>query len=148
MSDCICNSLLLCLEEHGFYLMFMTCLASRVIFNPNVFTVKILEKKTYNGTCLRCPAQEGVASGQHLYPENCRAQHVRSIVDLEYPVQGRQDCDQVTRLGCHSNRPQSAARHVRGHTEGGVDLFTDLIVAETLQISPFAFINFCLGGSC
>ena len=88
--DRICKSWLLCLEEHGFFLMLLKCLASRVMLSPNVFTVKICEKGTCNGVCGAHLRKElAVGRKTHELPYfHVVVQHARSIVDLECPFKG------------------------------------------------------------
>ena len=92
MVDCICKSWLLCCEEHGFYLMLLKCLASRVMLNPNALTEKIREKSlTMAHVCdvqLRKELQVGntFTLKTHEQPYFLAVvQHVRSTVDLEHP---------------------------------------------------------------
>ena len=95
MKDGICKSWLLCVEEHGFYLMLLRCIASRVTSSPERFTVKIHEKAlTMAHFCGGQLKKELAVGGTFtLKPTelpyfHAVLQHVRSIVDLECPFKG------------------------------------------------------------
>ena len=91
----ICRSSLLCLEEHGFYLMLLKCMATRVMGSPERFAPQIAQKTlTMAHVCGGQLKKELAVGGTFtLKPAELPyfhdvLLHVRSIVDLEYPFQG------------------------------------------------------------
>ena len=91
MKEGICRSWLLCLEEHGFYLKLLKCIASRIMISPDRFTGKIVQKVfTMAHVCKGQLKKELAVGGTFtLKPTefpyfHAVLQHVRSISDLEY----------------------------------------------------------------
>ena len=87
----ICRSWLLCLEEHGFYLMLLKCMATRVMGNPERFPSKIVQKALAMAHVCGGQLKKELAVGGTFAPEpeelpyfHAVLKHVRAIVDLEY----------------------------------------------------------------